>query len=384
MPQTPRLSLETSLAALDPAEWNALAGAQPFVRHEFLSALHDTGCAAPATGWTPYFLALRRAGRLAGAVPLYLKTHSRGEYVFDYAWADAFERHGLRYYPKLLSAIPFTPVAGARLLAADAADRLLLARGLIELAQRLKVSSLHLLFPCTQDLAALREAGYLVREGVQFHWRNAGYASLEHFLAAMSHDKRKKIRQDRKKVAQAGITYRWLWGREIGQDALDFFYRCYCQTYYEHGNPPYLNAEFFARLHAAMPDALVLVLAERDGEPVAAALNLRGGDTLYGRYWGSTVFVPGLHFETCYMQAIEYCIAHGLACFEGGAQGEHKMARGLLPTPTWSAHWVADPRFAAAIEDFLQRETSAIEEYMDELEAHAPFKRGAADPAQQD
>ena len=366
--------LETSLQAFERSRWNALAGDQPFVRHEFLSALHETGCAAPDTGWTPYFLALRRGGALAGAVPLYLKTHSRGEYVFDYAWADAYARHGMRYYPKLLSAVPFTPVTGARLLAGSHDDRLALARGLIELAQQLKLSSLHLLFPRDEDLAALREAGYLVREGVQFHWRNAGYAGMDDFLAALNHDKRKKIKQDRKKVAQAGIRYRWLRGQDIDAAALDFFYDCYCRTYYEHGNPPYLNSGFFQRLHEQMPDTIVLIVAMQGDTPVAAALNLQGGGALYGRYWGSTSFVPGLHFETCYMQSIEYCIANKLSRLEGGAQGEHKIARGLLPTPTWSAHWIADPRFSEAIEDFLNRETAAMQDYLGELEMHAPFK----------
>lgn len=370
-----RLAIETSLSRIDPREWNALAGEQPFVRHEFLAALHDTGCAAPDTGWAPYYLLLRRDGRLAGAVPLYLKSHSRGEYVFDYAWADAFERHGLRYYPKLLAAVPFTPVGGPRLLAAAAADRLELARRLVELAQGLKVSSLHILFPGEPDLAALRQAGYLVREGVQFHWRNAGYADLDAFLAALNHDKRKKIRQDRKKVRAAGIQYRWLDGPQIDDEALAFFYRCYRHTYFTHGNPPYLSTEFFQRLRREQADALVLILALRDGEPIAAALNMRGGGTLYGRYWGALDFVPGLHFETCYLQSIDYCIRRGLACFEGGAQGEHKMARGLLPTPTWSAHWIADARFAAAIEDFLERETQAVGGYLGELEAHTPFRR---------
>ena len=366
--------LETSLQAFERSRWNALAGDQPFVRHEFLSALHETGCAAPDTGWTPYFLALRRGGALAGAVPLYLKTHSRGEYVFDYAWADAYARHGMRYYPKLLSAVPFTPVTGARLLAGSHDDRLALARGLIELAQQLKLSSLHLLFPRDEDLAALREAGYLVREGVQFHWRNAGYAGMDDFLAALNHDKRKKIKQDRKKVAQAGIRYRWLRGQDIDAAALDFFYDCYCRTYYEHGNPPYLNSGFFQRLHEQMPDTIVLIVAMQGDTPVAAALNLQGGGALYGRYWGSTSFVPGPHFETCYMQSIEYCIANKLSRLEGGAQGEHKIARGLLPTPTWSAHWIADPRFSEAIEDFLSRETAAMQDYLGELEMHAPFK----------
>jgi len=370
-----RLCIETSLSQVDARQWNALAGPQPFVRHEFLAALHDTGCAAPDTGWAPYYLTLRRDGRLAGAVPLYLKAHSRGEYVFDYAWADAFERHGLRYYPKLLAAIPFTPVGGPRLLAAGPDDRLELARGLIELAQGLKVSSLHVLFPAEDDLAALRQAGYLLREGVQFHWRNAGYARLDDFLAALNHDKRKKIRQDRKKVQAAGIEFRWLRGPQIDAEALAFFYRCYRHTYFSHGNPPYLSADFFRRLHAGLPDTLVLIQALRNGEPMAAALNMQGADTLYGRYWGALEFVPGLHFETCYLQSIDYCIQHGLAHFEGGAQGEHKMARGLLPTPTWSAHWIADARFAAAIEDFLERETGAVDDYLGELEAHTPFRR---------
>lgn len=374
-----RLTIETDLSRIDARQWDALAGDQPFLRHAFLCALHDTGCAAPDTGWAPHFLALWRDGQLAGAVPLYLKSHSRGEYVFDYAWADAFQRHGLRYYPKLLSAIPFTPVTGPRLLAATDEDRDTLVRGLVAFAEEVRVSSLHLLFPAATDLRALREAGFMVRESVQFHWTNAGYADFDAFLATMSHDKRKKIRQDRKKVAQAGLEFRWRHGAQIRAEDLDFFYQCYCHTYFNHGNPPYLNREFFQRAYREQPDAFVLVLAERDGQPVAAALNLVGGDVLYGRYWGATEYVPGLHFETCYLQAIAYCIAYGLTRFEGGAQGEHKMARGLLPTPTWSAHWVADPRFAAAIQQFLDEETAAVDDYLGELEAHTPFKRPAAD-----
>ncbi len=374
-----RLTIETDLSRIDAQQWDALAGDQPFLRHAFLCALHDTGCAAPDTGWAPHYLALWRDGQLAGAVPLYLKSHSRGEYVFDYAWADAFQRHGLRYYPKLLSAIPFTPVTGPRLLAANDEDRDTLVRGLVAFAQDVQVSSLHLLFPAATDLRALREAGFMVRESVQFHWTNADYADFDAFLATMSHDKRKKIRQDRKKVAQAGLDFQWRRGAQIRAEDLDFFYQCYCHTYFNHGNPPYLNREFFQRAYREQPDAFVLVLAERDGQPVAAALNLVGGDVLYGRYWGATEYVPGLHFETCYLQAIAYCIAQGLSRFEGGAQGEHKMARGLLPTPTWSAHWVADPRFAAAIQHFLDEETAAVDDYLGELEAHTPFKRPAAD-----
>lgn len=374
-----RLTVETDLSRIDARQWDALAGDQPFLRHAFLCALHDTGCATPDTGWAPHYLALWRGDDLAGAVPVYLKSHSRGEYVFDYAWADAFQRHGLRYYPKLLSAIPFTPVTGPRLLAANDEDRDTLVRGLVAFAEEVQVSSLHLLFPADTDLRALREAGFMIRESVQFHWTNAGYADFDAFLATMSHDKRKKIRQDRKKVTQAGLTFRWLSGAQIRGEDLDFFYQCYCHTYFNHGNPPYLNREFFQRAYRDQPDAFVLILAERDGQPIAAALNLAGGGVLYGRYWGATEYVPGLHFETCYLQAIAYCIARGMTRFEGGAQGEHKMARGLLPTPTWSAHWVADPRFAAAIQHFLDEETAMVDDYLGELETHTPFKRPAVD-----
>ncbi|WP_447988181.1 GNAT family N-acetyltransferase [Achromobacter spanius] len=372
-----RLTIETDLSRIDAHAWDALAGAQPFLRHAFLCALHETECAAPASGWAPHYLALWRGDALAAAVPLYLKSHSRGEYVFDYAWADAFQRHGMRYYPKLLAAIPFTPVTGPRLLASNDEDRATLVRGLVAFAEEIKVSSLHVLFPSDADMRVLREAGFMVRESVQFHWTNPGYADFDAFLAMMSHDKRKKIRQDRKKVAAAGVSFRWLRGAEIGPAELGFFYDCYCRTYFQHGNPPYLNRNFFERAHREQPDAFVLVLAERDGEPVAVALNLAGGDALYGRYWGATEYVPGLHFETCYMQSIAYCIAHGIKRFEGGAQGEHKMARGLLPTPTWSAHWVAHPGFADAIQNFLDEETSAVTDYLGELESHTPFKGSA-------
>jgi predicted N-acyltransferase len=357
---SPRLTIETDLSRIDARQWDALAGDQPFLRHAFLHALHETGCAARGTGWAPHYLALWRGAALAAAVPLYLKSHSRGEYVFDYAWADAFQRHGMRYYPKLLSAIPFTPVTGPRLLATSDEDRATLVRGLVAFAEEIKVSSLHLLFPIDADMRVLRDAGFMIRESVQFHWTNAGYADFDAFLATMSHDKRKKIRQDRKKVAAAGLSYRWLRGHEIRAADLAFFYECYCHTYFNHGNPPYLSREFFEQAHREQADAFVLILAERNGQPVAAALNLAGGDALYGRYWGATEYVPGLHFETCYMQAIAYCIAHGIARFEGGAQGEHKMARGLLPTPTWSAHWVAHPGFAEAIQNFLDEETAAV------------------------
>ncbi|WP_171962476.1 GNAT family N-acetyltransferase [Bordetella trematum] len=370
-----RLQADTPLHDLDPAQWDALAGDHPTLRHGYFSALHDTACASPQTGWTPFFLTLHRDTTLAGVVPLYLKMHSRGEYVFDQGWADAYARHGLRYYPKLLAAVPFTPVPGPRLLAEDDTARGLLAQGLLRLARQIKVSSLHVLFGADADMAALRQAGCLLRQGIQFHWRNAGYAGFEDFLGQFRHDKRKKLRQDRKKVFGQGIRFRHLEGAAIGAREREFFYACYRNTYLAHGNLPYLNPAFFEQLQASQPGALMMVVAERDGEPLACALNLRSADTLYGRYWGATTYVPGLHFETCYLQAIEYCIRRGLTRFEGGAQGEHKMARGLMPTPTWSAHWLADARFTAAVDDFLQHETAAVNEYLDDLARHTPLRQ---------
>jgi len=372
--QSAEFSLIDSLTEIAPADWQALAGEQPMLSHAFLHALHDSGCASADTGWAPRYLIMRRAGQLAGAMPLYLKSHSRGEYVFDHGWAQAFERNGMPYYPKLLGAIPFTPVTGPRLLVLDPADRTLLAQAAIALARQLGTSSLHILFPCEEDRAALSAAGFMLREGVQFHWENAGYADFEAFLASLKMDKRKKLRQDQRRVAQAGIHYQHLRGSAISANMLGFFYRCYVGTYRAHYSRPYLTLDFFERLLREQPDSLLLIIALRGEQPVAAALNLVGGDTVYGRYWGTEEYISGLHFETCYMQSIAYCIAHGLARFEGGAQGEHKISRGLIPTPTWSAHWIADARFADAIADFLARETDAIGHYLDELGEHSPYR----------
>lgn len=371
------VQLFTSVSELEAAAWDRLAGAQPFVQHAFFVALEQGGCLGATTGWQPLYLALRRDGQLAGVMPLYLKSHSRGEFVFDQSWAHAFARHGLDYYPKLLCAVPFTPVSGRRLLAHTDADRLLLVQAAISLAAERGLSSLHINFALDEDIAVLREAGCLLREGVQFHWVNNGYASFDDFLAQMTHDKRKKLRRESRRVEECAVEFRWLRGADIGPAELDFFYRCYCNTYEQYASSPYLSRDFFARLHAAMPDALLLIEARRHGVALASSLNMIGDGVMYGRYWGALEFVPGLHFETCYTQTLRYCIAHGLRCFEGGAQGEHKLARGLLPTPTWSAHWIADPRFAEAIGDFLQRETRGVEQYLDELETHAPFRKDA-------
>ncbi|MCC2596455.1 GNAT family N-acetyltransferase [Pusillimonas sp. MFBS29] len=365
---------------INPDDWNQLvAGRQPFVQHAFLLALDKTGCARPDTGWAPQYLLMFRDDVLAGAMPLYLKYHSRGEYVFDQAWAHAFERNGLPYYPKLLAAIPFTPVTGPRLLAASHEDKVLLARQAIDLCRQNKLSSLHILFPSEAEHAALAEAGFLFRYSVQFHWTNQNYADINAFLHSLNQQKRKKLKQDKKKVAQAGVGFRWLEGSQITEEILAFFYRCYAQTYLEHGQTPYLNLAFFQALYACNSECMVIVLAEQDGQPIAAALNIRDEQTLYGRYWGSLRFVSGLHFETCYMQGIEFCIARNLSVFEGGAQGEHKLSRGMLPTRTCSAHWIADDRYARAIDDYLGHETPAVDAYLDELAAHSPFRQHPLD-----
>jgi hypothetical protein len=364
-----------ALATVPREEWQRLAGTNPFVDYDFLSLLESTGCVSPKTGWTPQHLLVERDGRLVGAAPAYLKTHSRGEFVFDQGWAQAFTRHGLAYYPKLLIAVPFTPVMGPRLLAEVPDVRAVLAAAAVGVAKELEVSSLHVLFPDEGDRAALEGAGLLMRQQVQFHWSNEGYGNFDAFLAALSHDKRKKLKQDRKRVAAAGITYRWLRGSDLTDEDLAFFYRCYVHTYKEHWSAPYLTLDFFRELHARKRDVLMLVLAERENAPVACALNVIGDGTLYGRYWGTMEFVSGLHFETCYTQGIEFCIANRLSTFEGGAQGEHKVARGFEPTRTHSAHWIADKRFAAAIDDFLEQETAAVGKYLEGLELSAPFRQ---------
>ena len=361
-----------SLAGVDRAEWNALAGEQPFLRHEFLAALIETGCASAKTGWLPQIVLLERAGALVGAMPLFAKSHSYGEYVFDWAWADAHERNGIDYYPKLVCAVPFTPVRGSRILAASTADRKTLVRAALHVAHDL--SSLHVLFARDEDAVLLDEAGLLMRHTVQFHWKNEGYADFEDFLSRMSHQRRKNIRQERRRVRDAGVTFRWLEGAGIERQHWEFFNRCYRRTYAAHRSTPYLNLDFFLRLGAEMPDNVTLLLGEREGQPVCTSLLLRDRHTLYGRYWGSVEHIPLMHFECCYYQAIDYAISRKLGTFEGGAQGEHKIFRGLMPVQTRSAHWLAHPKFARAVENFLERETLGIAQYVNELVEHSPFK----------
>ena len=364
-----------SLASIAAADWDALAANHPLLSHAFLHALHESGCASAETGWAPCYLTLWRDSRLAAAMPLYLKSHSYGEYVFDWAWADAYQRHGLRYYPKLLNAVPFTPVTGPRLMATNEADRCTLIDAALDFARDTGVSSLHCLFPDEAEVGAFESAGLMLRASVQFHWRNEGFADFDAFLARMNHDKRKKIRQERRKVRDAGIEFRSLRGAEASEADWRFFVECYNRTYRAHHSSPYLTLDFFLRVAHSMPERLLLILGYRNGHPVAAAFNVIGEDVLYGRYWGTREFHSGLHFETCYYQAIEFCIAERITFFEGGAQGEHKLARGLLPQRTVSAHWLAHPEFAEAVTRFLRKEANGIEQYVDELSEHSPFKQ---------
>ena len=388
------------------ADWNTLLATQspdgmlnPFLRHEYLAAMHQSDSAIPKTGWTPRFITLWDGATLAAGCALYLKDHSYGEYVFDHAWANAYHQHGLPYYPKALIAPPFTPVPGPRLLARNSAERLLLVKAVIAWCDENKLSSLHLLFSAENDVKACEEAGLMLRHTVQFHWTNTepGYKSFDEFLMSLAQEKRKKIRQERKKVAGAGITFRWAQGKDISNDDWDFFYQCYERTYYEHGNAPYLSRDFFQRMQDTMPENWLMFVAEHgEGEEkqqiatsliaISASSHWAEGQndiakqseksilTAYGRYWGALARVDSLHFEACYYQPLQWCIEHGYKSFEGGAQGEHKMARALLPVKTTSAHWLAHPSFADAVDRFLQREGAGIDDYLGELERRNPYK----------
>jgi hypothetical protein len=368
------------IASIGRAAWSRLAAsdadANPFVRYEYLHALEASGCVGGRSGWVPQHLTLARGGELAAAVPLYVKSHSFGEYVFDWAWADAYARHGLAYYPKLVAAVPFAPVTGARLLARDASARAALAHALLAHARASALSSLHVLFAPERDVALLAAHGMLVRRGVQFHWRNPGFSTFDDFLAALAQPKRKKIRAERRHVAQAGVTVERLTGESIGAADWDFFHRCYRATYAVHGSTPYLNRDFFRLLGEAMPRNLLLVIARRADRPIAAALGVFDETRLYGRHWGTIDSVSCLHFECCYYQMIEFAIEHGLRVFEGGAQGAHKLARGFDPAPTVSAHWLAELAMHAAVQRFLVRESDAIDHTLDELNEHRAWRRG--------
>ncbi len=389
---------QDAFSAVDPAEWDRLLAQQPapspFMRHAYLSALERSGSANPATGWAPTVLSLSDAQGLAAACVCYVKDHSYGEYVFDWAWARAYHEHGLNYYPKAVVAVPFTPVPGTRLLARDTTARAALARALQDWAQRQKLSSLHLLFGADEDIEAARQAGWMMRQTVQFHWSNAtpAYRSFDDFLGSLQQEKRKKIRQERRKVQEAGVGFEWRQGRDITPDDWDFFYRCYERTYLGHGNAPYLGRDFFARMAQAMPAHWLMFIARREGRRMASSLiGLNPGDSdialpgaqavAYGRYWGALERVDCLHFEACYYQPLEWCIAQGYERFEGGAQGEHKMARALLPVQTCSAHWLAHPAFADAVARFLDRETQDVDAYLRHLASRNPLKSARIEQA---
>ena len=370
------------ISDVDSAEWNRLVGTEyPFLRHEFLDALEANGCVGEGTGWVPCHLVLRDDDTtLQGATPLYQKADSWGEFVFDFAWADAYRRAGLNYYPKIVSAVPFTPATSPRCLinpegSGDTIAPLLL-RHARKFTEQSGASSLHLLFPTTQDLDVLTDAGFVLRKDCQFHWRNRNYNDFDDFLGRFTAAKRKKVRRERRRVREAGINFRILTGRDLSQEIWQEIFPLYAMTFWRRGRNPYLNEQFFVDISASIPEQLVVILAEAESKPVAVAICFRSDDTLYGRYWGSADRYHSLHFETCYYQGIDYCIENNLTRFEPGTQGEHKLSRGFDPTETWSAHWLSHPQFFAAVDDYIKREKEYIDEYIDATQNHTPYRRG--------
>jgi hypothetical protein len=372
-----------SIADVGAAEWNALAGtAQPFLRHEFLLSLEESGCTTPRTGWAPRHAVVGDAqGRLLGALPLFVKTHSRGEFVFDFAWANAYAQYGLKYYPKLLSAVPFTPVTGPRLLVDPTIDDKSMSEALtrvaIDYARSERLSSWHVLFPSSGNLRALNGAGLIERRDCQFHWFNRGYGSFDDFLANFTAEKRKKAKRERRRVTEAGIDFDTRLGGEMTDSLWKTVYEFYADTFYRHGHEPYLNLHFFKLVSARMPERMMLKIARQGKTPIAVAIFFVGEDALYGRYWGAGGNYHSLHFETCYYQGIEYCIEHRLGSFEPGTQGEHKVPRGFVPTLTSSAHYITDERFADAIRDFAAREARGVDHYASSVNEHVPYHRPA-------
>ena len=371
----------SSITQVDADAWDRCAGPNnPFVHHAFLSALEESGSSTGETGWQPRHIVLKTPqGAVLGAVPMYLKNHSYGEYVFDHGWADAFERAGGRYYPKLQVSVPFTPVTGPRLLAppgpqAEAVKTALLST-CVGVCDQIGVSSVHITFPTEDEFDLMGEAGLLQRTGIQFHWLNEGYESFDDFLASLASRKRKQIRKERQAVADSGLSIAALTGSEIEERHWDAFFDFYQTTGSRKWGVPYLTREFFSLLGERMADAVVLVMVEREGRPIAGALNLAGADALYGRNWGCVEEHRFLHFEACYYRAIDYAIAHGLGRVEAGAQGPHKLARGYLPVPTYSAHWVANESLRDAVANYLDHETREIDREIAVLERHGPFRQ---------
>ena len=368
----------TSAAEVGPAHWNALANPQrlaephPFTTYEFFAALEESGSASRKTGWQPAHLLAPD-----GLMPLYVKNHSYGEYVFDHAWAEALERAGGDYYPKLQCSVPFTPVTGPRLLTADAAGRETLLKTAAAALRQIDASSLHITFLTEEEWQAAGEAGYLLRTGQQFHWQNPGYTSFDQFLGELSSAKRKTLRKERASVREAGVSFDWLTGSDITEAHWDQFFAFYMDTGSRKWGTPYLTREFFSRLGQGLSHQTLLVMAKQNGRAIAGALNLFGEGVLFGRNWGAAEYVPFLHFETCYYQAIDFAIARGLSRVEAGAQGEHKLLRGYLPVPTYSAHLIAHKGLARAVDDFLAAEREVVAENIAELGRHAPFKKSS-------
>ncbi|HEX9585754.1 MAG TPA: GNAT family N-acetyltransferase [Gammaproteobacteria bacterium] len=372
-----------SLAGVPADDWNRLAGTeQPFLRHEFLAALEQTGCVGEGTGWYPRHLLFYAGERLVAAAPMYLKTHSYGEFVFDWSWAEAYARAGMDYYPKLVAAIPFTPVTGPRLLLDPHLPagpvRGAAASTAMEIARRVKASSVHWLFTDAAETSALAPAGYILRAGCQFHWRNPGFRDFDDFLDSLRSKKRKQIRRERREAAQSGLEIELLTGADLSDAQCDAYHDLYSSTYDRKWGYPSLTRAFFRTIRQTLGDALVIVLAKNRGRYVAGAHLLQGQRRLFGRNWGRSEYHPCVHFEVCYYAPMEYCIARGLAVFEAGAQGEHKLSRGFLPVATWSAHGIRNPEFRRAVADFTRREQVSIRAYMEEAARHSPFRRGAA------
>ena len=379
------LRIVDALDDIPAADWDRLAGdANPFLSHAFLAALEHHDCVGERFGWYPRHLTLYDAERLIGVVPLYLKDNSYGELVFDFAWADAYRRAGLRYYPKAVAAIPYTPATGPRLLLDPTADTEraadLLTGAAVELCRELELSSLHWLFTDAADTARLQARGFLLRRGVQFHWHNPGYRDFDDFLSGFTAAKRKKLKRERRRVSDAGIELRVVHGHEADAALWRTVHGFYTSTFDRKSGIATLSLDFFREIGRTLGDRIVLVIAYVGDRPVACAINLRGRQALYGRHWGCLADYHSLHFEACYYQGIDYCIRHGLTLFEPGAQGEHKISRGFMPVSTWSAHWIADDRFRASIADFLQREDRAMRDYIDELREHLPYRADAPAP----
>jgi len=369
-----RLEFQSSFKNINQKEWNDLTKSNPFLRLEFFQSLEASKSIGEGTGWHPFPAIVIDQGSLVGASPIFLKEHSYGEYVFDWSWAEAYQKYGKNYYPKIASCIPFTPATGSRIFGLDLSIKKNIVVQIEELAYENKMSSSHILFCNESEKDIFGDPKWMLREGVQFKWFNKNYNNFAEFLSQLSHDKRKKIKQERKKIHDLGLKIKKIKGPEISESDLDFFYACYCNTYQDHHSHPYLTRIFFSLIKESMPENLLLILAYEGDLPVAASFFIYDDKNLYGRYWGSKSFYPGLHFELSYYQGQEFCIENRIVSFEGGAQGEHKLARGFEPFNTFSFHRIFDEKFELAIKDFLRREKTGIDQYTNELNERAPYK----------